>query len=46
MKKYIAILFCSMMLAALAACSAGSDSTITSPRMGKAVCTIDDDCEE
>lgn len=46
MKKYIAILFCSMMLAALAACSAGNDSTITSPRMGKAICAIDDDCED
>lgn len=34
MKKIIAILFSSMMLAALVACSAADDSTITSPRMG------------
>ncbi|MBR4784973.1 MAG: hypothetical protein IK012_06935 [Fibrobacter sp.] len=43
MKKIIAILFSSMMIAALSACSAASDSTISSPRMGSFIenyCTI------
>jgi len=43
MKKIIAILFSSMMLAALTACSAGEDSSITSPRKGSFIesyCTI------
>ena len=34
MKKIIAILFSSMMFAALSACSAGEDSSVTSPRSG------------
>jgi len=33
MKKFIAILFTSLMLASIAACSAADNSTITSPRM-------------
>ncbi len=43
MKKNIAILFSSMMVAALSACSAGDDSTISSPRMGSYIdsyCTL------
>ncbi|WP_304246650.1 hypothetical protein [Fibrobacter succinogenes] len=42
MKKFIAILFCSMMLAALTACSAGNDSTITSPRMSNIIDTTEE----
>jgi hypothetical protein len=33
MKKIIAILFSSLMLASIMACSAADDSTITKPRM-------------
>ena len=43
MKKIIAILFSSMMVAALSACSAGDNSTITSPRIGSFIdsyCTL------
>lgn len=48
MKKIFAILFTSLMLASLVACSAADNSTITSPRMGNKT-TIDcdlDDCDD
>ena len=43
MKKIIAMLFSSMMFAALTACSAGEDSSISSPRSGsfiESLCAI------
>ena len=46
MKKLIAILFVSMFVVALSACSAADDSTITSPRMEKTTCSVDEDCDE
>ena len=47
MKKIISILFASLMLASLVACSAADNSTITSPRMGDKTLNCDiDDCEE
>lgn len=47
MKKIISILFASLMLASLVACSAADNSTITSPRMGKTTINCDvDDCDD
>ena len=47
MKKLIAILFSTMIVVALSACSAADDSTITSPRMTQNTpCTLGDDCDE